>query len=606
MKGLAFVAVVVVSLVLVSAATPATHFTLRPVFQTAKTITLEWKRQPSADGYAFLRNGVLVARTLSPSTTRTTFWKGKRYAVVVLRVKSGQVSRGASAVFAARTTKAPASKKRAKQRTKLVFVPARSPAFALRLVGKTASTVTFGWKPQPAADGYRFIRDGAVVARTMNHSTTTATFWKGSRYAVDILRAAGKVLVPFRRAVVIAASPGAKTTASGLVFRPAPRIDFRLRLVRQTKRTVTFTWKRQPGVDGYRFVRNGKTVAQTLKRSTSKVTFWKGSRYAVVALRRGPGKRVTPIMQALAYTPGAPKTAGSGASQSPGGGSQTSPGAGSSSKPPSSSPSPKPPSAAPAPPSQNPTPPPSSQPPAPPAVGPGGTVTLSGSYSPSAFLQALSVAPPGPVTMRGSFTINGDVSIDRPNVRLDGATVDGTIDFRSGSAGSSFVNGQATAFNIRGADDITLQGNTFDGKCRVAQNWIEDDPPGVVPERFKILNNTFRNYHICSNESAHSEALFVGYSNGGLIDGNTFVDNGTTGHIFFSWYGGIADPNVSWPRNICVENNTFIRSLNGYYHIQVRTEIPDSSNIDIDPSNVKGESIPGYNTSLTSRFARPC
>jgi hypothetical protein len=600
MKGLAFVLVLAVALVLAAGAAPATHFTVRPVAQTTKTITLEWKRQPGADGYAFLRNGVVVARTLSPSTTRATFWKGSRYGVVVLRVDDGRVRRGATASFVQK-----ASAGRARPR--LVFVPARSPAFALRLVGKTASTVTFGWKAQPGADGYRFIRDGAVVARTMNRSTTTATFWKGSRYAVDILRAAGKVLVPFRRAVVLA-SPGAKTTASGLVFRPAPRIDFRLRLVRQTKKTVTFTWKRQPGVDGYRFVRNGKTVAQTFKRSTSKATFWKGSRYAVVALRRGPGKRVTPIMQALAYTPGAAKKAGNGATQSPGTGSQTSPGSGtgSSPKPPTASPAPKPPSAAPKPPSQTPTPPPSNQPPAPPAVGPGGTVTLSGSYSPSAFLQALSVAPPGPVTMRGSYTINGDVSIDRPNVRIEGATVDGTIDFRSGSAGSSFVNGQATAFNIRGADDITLQGSTFDGKCRVAQNWIEDDPAGVVPERFKILNNTFRNYHICSNESAHSEALFVGYSNGGLIDGNTFVDNGTTGHIFFSWYGGIADPNVSWPRNICVENNTFIRSLNGYYHIQVRSEIPDSSNIDIDPSNVKGESIPGYNTSLTSRFARPC
>ena len=210
------------------------------------------------------------------------------------------------------------------------------------------------------------------------------------------------------------------------------------------------------------------------------------------------------------------------------------------------------------------------------------------------------------MTVRGPFTINGDVSIDRPNLRIEGATVTGTIDFRSDSSGTSFVNGKALAFNIRGADDITLQGNEFDGQCRVAQNWIEDDPAGVVPERFKILGNTFRNYHLCANESAHSEALFVGYSNGGMIDGNTFTDNGTTGHIFFSWYGGIADPNVSWPRNICVKNNTFIRSLNGYYHIQVRTEIPDSSNIDIDPSNVKGESIPGYNTALTSRFARPC
>jgi hypothetical protein len=233
-------------------------------------------------------------------------------------------------------------------------------------------------------------------------------------------------------------------------------------------------------------------------------------------------------------------------------------------------------------------------------------VTLSGSYSPNAFFQAVAIAPPGPVTVRGSFTVTGDLTIDRPSLRIDGATVDGTVDFRSPASGSSFVNGHALAVNIRGADDITVQGNQFDGQCRVAQNWVEDQPAGVVPERFRFVGNTFRNYHICADESRHSEALFVGYSNGGLIQGNTFVDNGTTGHIFFSWYGDTADPNISWPRNICVRDNTFIRSLNGYYHIQFRIEIPDSSNIDIDPSNVKGESISGYDTGLTSRFARPC
>ena len=56
---------------------------------------------------------------------------------------------------------------------------------------------------------------------------------------------------------------------------------------------------------------------------------------------------------------------------------------------------------------------------------------------------------------------------------------------------------------------------------------------------FRIISNTFRNYHYCPNESAQfAKAIFVAAgNNGGLIEGNQFVDNGTTGHLFFSWLG---------------------------------------------------------------------
>ena len=120
---------------------------------------------------------------------------------------------------------------------------------------------------------------------------------------------------------------------------------------------------------------------------------------------------------------------------------------------------------------------------------------------------------------------------------------------------------------------------------------------------FRIISNTFRNYHYCPNESAHSEAIFVAAgNNGGLIEGNQFVDNGTTGHLFFSWWGGDVNNNATYPRNICVRNNHFVRSLNGYYHIQFREEFRGGAdeNIDIDPSNTKGASIPGYDTQITS------
>ena len=55
----------------------------------------------------------------------------------------------------------------------------------------------------PARSGrLQFVRNGVVVSRTFDRSTTRATFWKGFHYAVDLLRvSAGKRVIPFSRAV---------------------------------------------------------------------------------------------------------------------------------------------------------------------------------------------------------------------------------------------------------------------------------------------------------------------------------------------------------------------------------------------------------------------
>ena len=122
--------VIVAALVLVSSSSSAVDFTLRPVSTTATTVTFTWKRQPGAeDGYAFLRNGVTVARTLDPSQTTATFWKGSRYAVDVLHLSGGErVTRGARAVFTATRNKS-SSTNRKPRAARLVFVPAPSPVF---------------------------------------------------------------------------------------------------------------------------------------------------------------------------------------------------------------------------------------------------------------------------------------------------------------------------------------------------------------------------------------------------------------------------------------------------------------------------------------------
>ena len=77
------------------------------------------------------------------------------------------------------------------------------------------------------------------------------------------------------------------------VFHSAPWIDFRLRLVSETAKTITFAWKRQPVADGFQFVRNGVVVSQTFDRTTTRATFWKGFHYAVDLLRVSAHKRVT-------------------------------------------------------------------------------------------------------------------------------------------------------------------------------------------------------------------------------------------------------------------------------------------------------------------------
>jgi hypothetical protein len=174
------------------------------------------------------------------------------------------------------------------------------------------------------------------------------------------------------------------------------------------------------------------------------------------------------------------------------------------------------------------------------------------------------------------FTVTSDATISRANVTVQKGTFGG-LRIDPSADNVTVEDGKMRELYVAdgGVANFTLQRNVLDGECRVAQNWI------YGATNFRFLGNTFRNYHVCSDESIHSEALFIAaHNDGGLIEGNTFIDNGTTGHIFFSWWGGTAG--VDHPRNVCVRGNTFIRS-HGYYHIQYREEIPTSSGIRVEP-----------------------
>ena len=149
-------------------------------------------------------------------------------------------------------------------------------------------------------DGFQFVRDGVVISRTFKNKTTSASFWKGKRYAVDLLRLTrdGRTKT-VGRAVAVA---GKRSGQQEFAFLASPTVEFELRLLSETRKTVTFGWKRQPTADGYQFVRDGVVVSRTLDRNTTSATFWKGSRYAVEILRVSADKTVLPVSRALAYT----------------------------------------------------------------------------------------------------------------------------------------------------------------------------------------------------------------------------------------------------------------------------------------------------------------
>jgi chitodextrinase len=219
--------------------------------------------------------------------------------------------------------------------------------------------------------------------------------------------------------------------------------------------------------------------------------------------------------------------------------------------------------------------------PPPPQTPSSGVVELSGTVSASTVAQKIAAAPSGPVTVRpaqgGSATVSGDLKLSRGGVTLQSLTFTGIVEFDPGSSGSKIVDSQAMGFNIFGADNVVVDGNTFDGRGSVPNNQIWDQPAGSTPDGYVIRNNSFRNFY--RDDGSHSEALYIGYSTNGTVESNTFDNNGNTGHVFFTWWGSTANASSSYPRNVCVRNNSFGATHGAYFDVNFRAEIPTSANI---------------------------
>jgi chitodextrinase len=420
---------------------------------------------------------------------------------------------------------------------------------------RTASSIALTWQPSTddvGVAGYGLYNSGSRV------STTTATTWIftgldcGQSYtlAVDAYDAKGN---RSSQTVVMVS-----TTACADTQAPSTPTGLSVSNVSQTGATLNWTAaKDNVGVTGYDVFRNGTKMTTVTTLSSAQTGLTCNTPYTLAVDARDGSGNTSPQAQMQVTTSACS------------------------------------------------TPPP---PPPPPPPSQSGVVQFSGTVSASQFLSSVNSAPSGALTVRpasgqSSFTVSGDVSnFTRANVTIENMVSTG--DFRiNGSADNLTIDhaSMLTFYTSDGLDGFTLENSTLDGQCKIAQNWMHGT------SNFKILNNTIKNFHTCSNESNHSEGIFVAaYNHDGLIQGNTFMDNGTTGHLFFSWFDGSASDHSTYPHDICVTGNTFIRSLNGYYHIQFRNEFNGSENIDIDPSNVKGASISGYNTSLSTGFVRSC
>ena len=159
--------------------------------------------------------------------------------------------------------------------------------------------------------------------------------------------------------------------------------------------------------------------------------------------------------------------------------------------------------------------------------------------------------------MTGRFTVSGTLESTGPVSASTGPRSTAQLTFQTSATGSSLTNSSASGVEILGADDVVLEGNTFDGGGVNPKNVVWDEPAGDTPDGWRIVGNTFRNFY--RDDGSHSEALYIGYSTNGLIASNTFTNNGTTAHVFFTYCGaqsaqidGCASYPGTSPRNICV------------------------------------------------------
>jgi len=212
----------------------------------------------------------------------------------------------------------------------------------------------------------------------------------------------------------------------------------------------------------------------------------------------------------------------------------------------------------------------------PPPVEPPAGDTITPSEFASGAVAAATIA---------NVTVTGSVTIDVPDLTLRGSEIQGTINLGPHADHVVIVDSRAVGFEAAGSDNIVMDRNVFDGgRGKLCQNFIWPGPDRDPSDGWTITRNTFRDYQ-CGNP--HSEALYIAaYAEHGLIEHNTFVNNGNTGHIFFTWCSW-DDDCASWgggykdPHDWSVRGNTFRDTWTADYAISAREELKGNPGLDI-------------------------
>lgn len=184
-------------------------------------------------------------------------------------------------------------------------------------------------------------------------------------------------------------------------------------------------------------------------------------------------------------------------------------------------------------------------------------------------------------TVIENVTVTGGCEVTAQNVTLLNAALGGAVVFEPSASGGKLLGSHVTGAHIFGADNILIDGSTVDCEGLSKDgSIIWDDPAGNYPQNITIRNSTYRNCKDVKPDD-HSQAIYLGYSRDVLIENNTFTNNGSTSHIFVTWFGNQADPATTYPRNVCIRGNTFGPTAGAYYDFNYRQEIPVSANIKV-------------------------
>jgi len=217
-------------------------------------------------------------------------------------------------------------------------------------------------------------------------------------------------------------------------------------------------------------------------------------------------------------------------------------------------------------------------------------IELAGANTATSVIGMINALPAGSVLVRTAdgegtlATINNNLIVPRANAVFYDLHLTGSWTLHDGT-GIWAVNGDPFRFKGQNKNNWFIRDSYLSGGAGstraegcVGNVYHQNSVGGLgLTTGWVLENNTFANYmdreSKCS-EPDHSETLFIsGGAQDGLIRNNRFVGGGSTGFMLLNELG-CSDPAACYPRNICMEENTFEAPReNCCYDIQVHPKL---------------------------------